>query len=289
MNLSPAEKAAMNGKVVVMTGGTSGIGRAAATALAGMGARLVLVARDARRGTATIEELRQAGPGAAHSIHYADLSRVAEMKRAATAIAAAEPRIDVLINNAGAIHYERHVTEDGFELTFATNHLAYFVLSQALRGPLQAAAPSRVISTASDAHRGVTLDFADLHAAQNYKGFPVYSRSKLANILFTRELARQLAGTGITANCLHPGIVATRFGDVGKGAIPTAFRLIKRLIGITPEQGAETIVYLAASREVAGITGKYFHRCRLRTPNNEAQNDNTARQLWLESARLTGM
>jgi NAD(P)-dependent dehydrogenase (short-subunit alcohol dehydrogenase family) len=279
----------MRGKVVVMTGGTSGIGEVAAIALAGMGARLALVARDQTRGAATLERLRRAGADAAHTVYYADLSRIAEMKRIAAEIAAAEPRIDVLINNAGAIHYQREITEDGLELTFATNHLAYFVLTEALRGSLQAAAPSRVISTASEAHRGVALELDDLQAARNYKGFLTYSRSKLANILFTRELARRLAGTGITANCLHPGFVATRFGDVGKGAFAIFFRLIKRFFAITPEKGAETIIYLAASSEVAGVTGQYFHKCRPRTPNTAAQDDTVARRLWTESARLAAM
>jgi NAD(P)-dependent dehydrogenase (short-subunit alcohol dehydrogenase family) len=254
-----------------------------------MGARIVLVARDQTRGAASIAELNRAGPDAAHTVYYADLSRLVEMKRVGAKISAAEPRVDVLINNAGAIHYTRQITEDGLELTFAVNHLAYFVLTEALRERLRAAAPSRVISTASEAHRGAALDMNDLQSERNYRGFPVYSRSKLANILFTRELARRLAGTGITANCLHPGFVATRFGDVGKGAFATVFRLIKTAFAISPEKGADTIIYLAASSEVAGVTGQYFHKRQPKTPTLAAQNDHVARQLWLQSAQLANL
>ncbi|HEX4999837.1 MAG TPA: SDR family NAD(P)-dependent oxidoreductase, partial [Terriglobia bacterium] len=228
VELSTEDRLAMRGKAVVITGATSGIGLVAARELAAMGARMILVARDPARGAAAMEALRKAGPEQRHSIHYADLSRLDEMRRVAKEISQAEPRIDVLINNAGAIFYQREVTPDGLERTFAVNHLAYFVLTGELRRSLEAAPAARVISTASEAHRGATLDLDDLQSEREYKGFPVYSRSKLANILFTRELARRLEGTGITANCLHPGFVDTRFGDEGKGAFATMFRLIKK-------------------------------------------------------------
>src|SRR6266446_7398413 len=185
----------VQGKVVVITGATSGIGQVAADRLAGMGARLVLVARDKVRGQAALARLRERAPGVAHSIHYADLSRLVEMKRAAAEIAAAESRIDVLINNAGALFSSRHVTEDGLELTFATNHMAYVVLTRGLRERLLASAPARVVNTSSNAHARAHLDFDDLQSAQRYRGFRVYGRSKLCNILYTRELARRWAGT----------------------------------------------------------------------------------------------
>jgi retinol dehydrogenase 12 len=208
-----AGEAAINRKVVVITGGTSGIGQVAAERLATMGARLVLVARNPARAAATLALLRRLGPDVTPSVHYADLSTLAEMKRVGAAVAAAEPRIDVLINNAGALYTHRQVTADGLERTFATNHLAYFVLTAALRGSLAAAAAARVVNTASGAHKGESLDFADLQFAYGYDARIAYGRSKLANILFTRELARRLAGSGVTANCLHPGFVATRFGQ----------------------------------------------------------------------------
>ncbi|HEV8132941.1 MAG TPA: SDR family oxidoreductase [Acidobacteriota bacterium] len=297
-----ARKAAMKGKVVVITGGTSGIGKVAAERLAGMGARIVLVARDKARGQATIERLRHRAPGIGHSVHYADLSRLAHMKKVAAEIAAAEPRVDVLINNAGAMFNTRHVTEDGLELTFATNHVAYFVVTHGLRERLLASAPARVVNTSSDAHRIATLDFDDLQSEKGYhlslkewlsvggaSGFKVYARSKLANILFTRELARRFAGTGVTANCFHPGFVATRFGDESGGWAAHMIRFWKNIIAISPEKGAETMVYLASSPEVANASGLYFYKCRPATPTKEAQDDAAARRLWLETARLAGI
>jgi NAD(P)-dependent dehydrogenase (short-subunit alcohol dehydrogenase family) len=279
----------MTNKTVVITGGTSGIGQVAAEALAGMGARIVLVARDRARGDMTIARLRAKGPGAEHAIHYADLSRLAEMKRVAIEIAAAEPRIDVLINNAGALFNRREVTEDGLELTFATNHASYFVLTHLLRDRLLASATARVINTASHAHRGARLNFGDLQMKNRYSGFRAYGRSKLCNILFTRELARQLAGTGVTANSLHPGFVATRFGDQsGHGFASRVFGFFKKF-AISPERGAQTIIYLASSELPALVSGAYFYKCREVTPSGEARDDQAARRLWQETARLVGL
>jgi len=276
----------MNGKVVVITGGTSGIGQVAAEKLAAMGARMVLVARDKSRADSTLARLRRIGPGMNHTVHFADVSRIGDVRRVAGEIAAAEPRIDVLLNNAGAMFYDRQVTVDGLERTFATNHMSYFVLTLALRPQLIAAAPSRVVNTASDAHRRAKLDFDDLQCAKKYKAFTAYGRSKLSNILFTRELARKLAGTGVTANCLHPGVVNTRFADGGHGALYYVFRVVKNF-ALTPEKGAETIIYLASSPDVAGVTGEYFTKCARATPTDEAQNDDSARRLWSETEQLT--
>src|ERR1700688_1495914 len=250
----------MQGKVVVITGGTSGIGEVAAQRLANMGARVVLVARDKIRGEASMTRLRS-DARIAHSIYYGDLSRISEMKRLATEIAAAEPRIDVLINNAGAMFGSRQITEDNLELTFALNHMAYFVLTLGLRERLFTSSPSRVVNTASDAHRGCKLNFDDLQSTGGYSGYKVYGRSKLCNILFTRELSRRWSGKGVTANCLHPGFVATPFGDGSGGFLSRAVRLAK-IFAISPQKGAETIVYLASSPDVAGVTGEYFHQCR---------------------------
>jgi len=259
----------------------------AAEKLAAMGARIVQVARDKTRGEAALARLRQVAPGIAHSIHYADMSRLSEMNRVAAAIAAAEPRIDVLINNAGAMFGSRQVTRDGLEMTFALNHMAYFVLTHGLRDRLVASAPARVVNTSSDAHKGAKLDFFDLQSAQGYAGFKVYGRSKLCNILYTRELARRLAGTGVTANCLHPGFVSTRFGDQSGGMLSAGMRLAK-LFAISPDKGAETIVYLASSPDVANVTGSYFYKCRATTPTREAQDEQSAQRLWSESVKLAG-
>jgi NAD(P)-dependent dehydrogenase (short-subunit alcohol dehydrogenase family) len=277
----------MNGKVVVITGGTSGIGQVAAEKLASTGARIVLVARDKSRADGTLSRLRQLSPGLNHTVHLADLSKIEAVRRVGGEIASAEPRIDVLINNAGAMFYDRQVTVDGLERTFATNHMAYFVLTLALRPQLIAAAPARVINTASDAHRRAKLDFEDLQCERNYRAFTAYGRSKLSNILFTRELARKLAGTGVTANCLHPGVVNTRFADGGHGALYQVFRIVKNF-ALTPEKGAETIIYLASSPDVADVTGEYFKKCARATPTREAQNDDSARRLWSETEKLAG-
>ncbi len=278
----------MKGKTVVMTGGTSGIGEAAAEKLAQMGARIVLVARDRSRAEGTLRSLHNKAPGVAHTVHYADLTRISEMKRVAADIAEAEPRIDVLVNNAGAMFATRKLTEDKLEYTFALNHMAYFVLTQGLRERLVASAPARVVCTASAAHLGASLDFDDLQLMENFGAMKAYGRSKLCNILFTRELARRLHGRGVTANCLHPGFVATRFGDESGGLI-SRFVGLAKLLAISPEKGAETIVYLASSPEAAAATGQYFYKCRPIAPSREAQNDKTANLLWECSTALAGL
>ena len=278
----------MKGKVVVITGATSGIGEVAARRLAAMGARIVLVARDAARGQESLARLAQSGAGVTHSIYYGDLSRISETKRVAAEIAAAEPRIDVLINNAGALFGTRQVTADNLEQTFATNHMAYFVLTLGLRESLFAASPARVVSTASAAHRGYTLDFDDLQATKSYAAIKAYGRSKLCNILFTRELARRWSGKGVTTNCLHPGFVASRFGDGSGGLLSWVVRVAKTF-AISPEKGAETIVYLASSPDVGAISGEYFYKCRPATPTAGGRDDAAAKRLWMESAEIAGI
>jgi NAD(P)-dependent dehydrogenase (short-subunit alcohol dehydrogenase family) len=278
----------MQGKTVVITGATSGTGQVAAARVAAMGARLVLVARDKARGEAEMASLRAISPGVKHSIYYADLSRLADVKRVAAEIAAVEPRIDVLINNAGALFATRQVTADGMELTFATNHMSYFVLTHGLRERLRASAPARIVNVASDAHKGEKLDFNDLQSANGYRGLHVYGRSKLCNILFTRELARQWEGSGVTANSLHPGFVSTRFGDQSGGMLSFIVRAAK-IFAISPEKGAETIIYLASSDEAANANGLYYYKCRPATPTKEARDNDAARRLWQESEKLAGI
>ena len=277
---------AMQGKTVVITGATSGIGAVAARRLAELGARIVIVARDEHRAQETLRDLRAAGTGGPHAAFYADLSRLSEMKRVAAEIAAAEPRIDVLMNNAGLIAARNLKTEDGIELMFATNHLSYFVLTNLLLERLRAAGDARVVSTASAAHRRGKLDFARL---QEQKGPAGYGTTKLCNILFTRELARRLAGSRVTANCLHPGFVATRFGDDAGGVLRTGIAVAKRLFALSPEEGAKTMVYLASSPDVAGRSGGYYERCAPAQPAREAQSDTDARRLWDLSAEITGI
>jgi NAD(P)-dependent dehydrogenase (short-subunit alcohol dehydrogenase family) len=276
----------MAGKTIVITGATSGIGEVAADRLAAKGGRIVFIARDRHRGAETLKHLHAIAPGAEHSVHYADLSVIADMKRVASEIADAEPEIDVLVNNAGALFNSRQVTTDGLEKTFAVNHMAYFVVTDILKHRMKPGA--RIVSTASDAHKGAKLDFNDLQSARSFSGFRVYGRSKLCNILFTRELARRLQGTGVTANCLHPGFVATRFGDQSGGVLSFGIRAAKNF-ALTPEQGAETIVYLASSPDVENVTGGYFFKSAPATPTKEAQNDSDAKRLWEISADIAGM
>jgi NAD(P)-dependent dehydrogenase (short-subunit alcohol dehydrogenase family) len=278
----------MKGKTVVITGGTSGIGEIAAERLAQMGARIVLIARDKSRGEAALARLHERAPGLGHAVHYADLARIPEMKRVAAEIAHKEPRIDVLINNAGAMFSSRRLTEDGLEYTFALNHMAYFVVTEGLRERLLASSPARIVNVSSSAHQGATVDFDDLQSAKGFGAMKAYGRSKLCNILFTRELARRLHGTGVTANCLHPGFVATRFGDQSGGVI-SRFVGLAKLFAIPPEKGAETIIYLASSPKIAATTGRYFYKCGPITPSYAARDDRAALLLWERSAALADL
>jgi NAD(P)-dependent dehydrogenase (short-subunit alcohol dehydrogenase family) len=241
-----------------------------------------------RRDT-TLARLSVANDKAKHTAYLADLSKLSEMKRVAGEIAAAESRIDVLINNACAVFTTRETTPDGLEMTFATNHMAYFVVTNLLLDKLKATPGARIVSTSSDAHKSGKLDFDDLQSEKSFAGFRAYGTSKLCNILFTRELARRLAGTGVTANCLHPGFVATGFGDNNDGLMGFGFGIAKKLAAITPEDGAKTILYLASSPDVAGQSGGYYYKCGPITPTAAAQNDADAKRLWEVSAKIAGV
>jgi NAD(P)-dependent dehydrogenase (short-subunit alcohol dehydrogenase family) len=276
----------MQGKTVVITGATSGIGEVAAVRLAEQGARIVFTARDKARAGETMAALKKANPGADHALHMADLSTLSEMKRVAGELAR-EPEIDVLINSAGALFNKRQETADGLEMTFALNHMAYFVITNLLLGKLKPRA--RIVTVASNAHRGAKLDFGDLQSRKGYIGFPVYARSKLCNILFNRELARRITGSGVTANALHPGFVATRFGDNSGGLMRTVLKVAKPIGAISPEEGARTIIYLASSPQVAEVSGEYYYECELGTPTAEARNDEDARKLWEMSESIAGL
>ena len=290
----------MNNKVVVITGATSGIGQAAAEKLAAMGWKIVLVARNRTRGRATMDRLQRIAPGLAHAIHYADLSSIEETKRVAAEIESSEPRIDVLINNAGAIFGSRQVTKEGLELTFALNHMAYFVLTRCLLGRLLSSAPSRIINTGSDAHETALLDFDDLQSVNAYvgnladtlryggPGYKVYARSKLCNLLFTRELASRLQGTDVTANCFHPGFVNTGFADTAGGLTTFSMKIAKRFAQ-PAEKGADTLVFLASAPEVAGASGEYFQDRHPVSAGPAATDETVAQRLWVESSRLAGL
>jgi NAD(P)-dependent dehydrogenase (short-subunit alcohol dehydrogenase family) len=279
----------MKGKTCVITGATSGIGREAAAQLARQGAALVLVGRDAQRGAAASAWVKERAPGAEVTVRTADLSRLDEIRRLAADLIATVGRIDVLINNAGAMFDHHALTPDGFERTFALNHMSYFLLTNLLLDKLKEAAQARIVVVASEAHRGATLDFGDLTGRGGDAGWSAYRRSKLANILFTAELARRLEGSDVTANALHPGFVASRFGDDNGPLMRIGIAIAKRFAAITPEEGAKTTVYLAASPEVAGVSGRYFSKCREIQPSPPARDAAAARRLWDESAALAGL
>jgi retinol dehydrogenase-12 len=272
----------MQGKTVVITGGTGGIGLIAARRLGAMGADIVLVGRDRRRGAAALAQI----PGA--EIRYADLAQMGETRRVADELVAL-PRIDVLVLNAGAILARREVTSEGLERTFALNHMHGFLLGNLLRGKLEATAPARILVVASEAHRGATLDFDDLQSARGYAAWPVYRRSKLCNILFTRELARRLEGTGVTVNALHPGFVATGFGDRNPLFFRVPLRLLKQVSAIPAVEGARPVVDLATTPALDRVSGRYFDKGVERRPSPAGEDDTAARRLWDASARIAGI
>jgi len=284
--MTTGETKSLQGKTCVMTGATSGIGLAAAVELAARGARLVLVARNPARADDTIRAVHARTPHAAVEIVRGDLARLAEVRDAADAILACCPEIHLLWNNAGIVKLRRELTPDGFEAMFGVNHLAYFVMTSRLLDRLRATPGARIVSTASEAYRfGGALDFDDLQSERGFGGFKSYGRSKLCNILWTRELARRLDGSGVTANCFHPGGVATRLGQTDA----TWTRLVGKLIGIfmlTPEQGASTGVYLATAQEIADVSGRYFAKSREKKPAAYAQDDAAAKRLWEVSEAL---
>ena len=276
----------MSGEVCVVTGATSGIGRATAAALAGRGAQLVLVARDHGRGEAAAADLAAAG-GPVPRLEVADLASLEQVRALADRLGALE-RIDVLINNAGLMAGQRRITADGYDEVFAVNHLAPFLLTNLLLTKLAAAGAARVITVTSDAHTAARLDLDDLQLEHGWQSWRSYANSKLANILFTRELARRLQGTAVTANCAHPGLVRTRFGRETRLPMRAAVTLARPFM-LSPRRGARTIVYLATSPEVAGATGGYYVKSQQREPSPAARDDATARRLWELSEELTGL
>lgn len=277
----------MKDRVCVVTGATTGIGKETARELARAGARVLLLARNAERAEAARAELA-AETGATVEVVLADLSSLTDVRRAAREIEARAPRLDVLVNNAGVLLGRREVTSDGYEKTFATNHLAYFLLAHELGGLLRRSAPARIVNVASVAHVYGRMYWDDLMLEREYSELRAYGQSKLANILFTRELARRLAGTGVTANCLHPGGVWSPLYDDVTSWTRLAMTIARPFL-IGPKKGARTSVYLATSPEVAEVTGEYFVRCRPRRPAKHARDDDAARRLWDASAKLCGV
>jgi NAD(P)-dependent dehydrogenase (short-subunit alcohol dehydrogenase family) len=277
----------MSGKTCLVTGATSGIGKETALRLAMLGAAVTIVARDAARGDAAAAEIRQRVPGALVEVMTADLSSLAQVRRLAEEVQSRCGRLDVLVNNAGVIAMRRQLTADGLEVTFATNHLAPFLLTNLLRGVLERSAPARVVTVASAAHKQVrTVPWDDLARGGQIPPGQAYAVSKLLNVLFTAELARRLASTGVTANCLHPGFVRTALGRDVTGLPGAAVQLALRLRP-GPETGAMTSVHVASSPDVAGISGGYFVKSKLSQPSPLARDPQSAARLWTLSAELT--
>ena len=276
----------MEGKVCVVTGATSGIGKAAATALAGLGATVVLVGRDRGRTEAAAAEIRS-GSASPPRVEIADLASLEQVRGLAGRLAGLE-RIDVLINNAGLVLRERRITPDGFEHVFELNHLAPFLLTSLLLPKLTASVPARVVTVTSDAHSAARLDLSDPNLERGWDSWRSYANSKLANILFTRELARRLDGTGVTANCAHPGVVRTGFGRQASPLLKLGIT-IGRPFMLSPARGADTIVYLASSPAVADQTGGYYVKRQRREPSAAARDDAAARKLWEISEKMTGL
>ena len=279
----------MAGKSVLVTGGTGGIGKATAIGLAGLGARVGITGRDQARTEAAVAGIRAAAGSPAVDAFAADMSVQTGVRRLAAQVLDTYPRLDVLVNNVGGFWAHRHVTADGLEHTFALNHLAPFLLTNLLLDRLTASAPARIVTVSSGAHARGRIDFGDLQGERNYSGQRAYSQSKLANVMFSYELARRLDGIGVTVTVLHPGVVRTSFGAEDQAAYFAVMIGMARLFMKTPAQGAGTPVYLASSPQVEGITGRYFVNRRPKTSSKASYDTVAAARLWQASAELVGM
>ncbi|HKJ66549.1 MAG TPA: SDR family oxidoreductase [bacterium] len=277
----------MMDKRCLITGATSGIGKVTATDLAGRGASVVLVGRNQGKSQLTVEHIRQETGNRQIEYLIADLSVQAEIHQLAETFKEQYDRLDVLINNAGAIFFSREETQDGLERTFALNHLGYFLLTNLLLDMIRQSAPVRVINVSSEAHRGASINFDDLQCEEKFSPMRAYGQSKLANILFTYELDRRLENTNITVNALHPGFIASNFGRnaglLGKIIMPVLYLFAK-----SPEKGAQTSIYLATSPEVEGVSGHYFINEQPATSSEESYDSDVAARLWNMSEELTG-
>src|SRR5688572_15638691 len=278
----------MEGRTVLVTGGTHGIGKATATGLAALGARVAITGRDPGRAEAAAAEIRADG-GLPVEVFVADMSAQAEVRRLASEVLQTFPRLDVLVNNVGGFWNTRHVTADGLEHTFALNHLAPFLLTHLLLGRLRQSAPARVVIVSSNAQAMGRIDFDDLQGELSYSGARAYSQSKLANVLFSYELARRLKGTPVTSNALHPGVVSTSFGAEDPATVQRVFIPFLRLFMKSPGQGAATSIHLASAPELEQVTGRYFANSQPKKSTEQSYDQAAAAQLWQVSADLVGL
>jgi NAD(P)-dependent dehydrogenase (short-subunit alcohol dehydrogenase family) len=276
----------MEGKICLITGGTNGIGKSTAQELARLGAMVVIVGRNAQKTSRVVGEIRAASGNNNVDSLLADLSSQQEVRRIADEFKSRYSQLHVLLNNAGGTFTTRQLSVDGIEMTFALNHLAYFLLTNLLLDTIKASAPARIINVSSDAHSGGKIDFDNLQGERSYSSFGPYGNSKLANILFTTDLARRLEGTGVTVNALHPGLTSTGFGKNNPGLLMKIMGVVIPLIARSPEKGAETSIYLAASPGVQSISGKYFVDCKVTQPASQAADTVVARKLWDVSAEM---
>lgn len=278
-----------NQKTVLITGATDGIGRETALDMAKMGMRVLIVGRNADKCLSATQEIGKATGNTNLMSFVADMSSPSEVRRLAGEIKQWTQRIDVLINNAGGMFNKREVTREGVEKTFALNHLGYFALTMELLDLLKVSAPSRIINVSSAAHEGAELDFNDLEGRRRYSGWTQYQRTKLCNIYFTYALAKRLEGTGVTVNCLHPGFVASNFGNNNKGLFRGLFGVAKAVAAVNVHEGAKTSVHLAAAPELAGVTGQYFEKCAPKRSSDKSYDEAAAERLWEISAKMTGI
>lgn len=275
----------MNGKVCLVTGATDGIGKVSARVLAELGAKVIIVGRNPEKSAIVLAELRSISGNENIDLLMADLAVMQEVRDLAEQVISRYDRIDVLLNNAGGYFTKHEITSDGLEMTFALNHMSYFLLTNKLMELLKYSAPARIVNVSSDAHYGVDMEFENLNGEQEYKAWKAYQKSKLANVLFTYELLKKVPGN-ITVNCLHPGFVATNFGHNNGGFFGSVLKIAQRISAINPEEGAKTSIFLCSAPEVKGVSGKYFYKCQPKTSSRESRNMDTGKRLWQISSDI---
>ena len=275
----------MNGKVCLVTGATDGIGKVSARVLAELGAKVIIVGRNPEKSAIVLAELRSISGNENIDLLMADLAVMQEVRDLAEQVISRYDRLDVLLNNAGGYFTKHKITSDGLEMTFALNHMSYFLLTNKLMELLKYSAPARIVNVSSNAHYGVDMEFENLNGEQEYKAWKAYQKSKLANVLFTYELLKKVPGN-ITVNCLHPGFVATNFGHNNGGFFGPVLKIAQRISAIDPEEGAKTSIFLCSAPEVKEASGKYFYKCQLKTSSRESRNMDTGKRLWQISSDI---
>ena len=275
----------MNGKICLVTGATDGIGKVSARVLAELGAKVIIVGRNPEKSAIVLAELRSISGNENIDLLMADLAVMQEVRDLAEQVISRYDRIDVLLNNAGGYFTKHKITSDGLEMTFALNHMSYFLLTNKLMELLKYSAPARIVNVSSNAHYGVDMEFENLNGEQEYKAWKAYQKSKLANVLFTYELLKKVPGN-ITVNCLHPGFVATNFGHNNGGFFGPVLKIAQRISAIDPEEGAKTSIFLCSAPEVKGVSGKYFYKCQPKTSSRESRNMDTGKRLWQISSDI---